>query len=144
MFYVVCHFRFKKQPLKVWRPCCAIWTLTLRGSLPASCCKAVMTRCWTLCTEHTHHVVGQRCGEEGSGGRRRAGQSGSVYLLFSALTACDWLALLNWALNTHIAALKLHDGWEGINSSCRLQELLQSNGTITRYSSPALGVKWTI
>lgn len=45
------------------------------------------------------------------GGGSRAGRSRSVYLLFSsALTARDQLALLNWALNIHIAALKLPDG----------------------------------
>lgn len=45
------------------------------------------------------------------GGRSKAGQSRSVYLLFSsALTARDRLALLNWALSTHTAALKLPDG----------------------------------
>lgn len=45
------------------------------------------------------------------GGRSKAGQSRPVYLLFSsALTARDRLALLNWALSAHIAALKLPDG----------------------------------
>lgn len=44
-------------------------------------------------------------------GEERAGQSGSVYLLFfSALTARDRLALLNWALSALTAALKLPDG----------------------------------
>lgn len=49
--------------------------------------------------------------EEEVGGESRGGQSRSVYLLFSSgLTAHDRLALLNWALSTHIAALKLPDG----------------------------------
>lgn len=62
--------------------------------------------------EQIHCVAGWRCGREGGGGEgAQAGQSRSVYLLFaSALTARDQLALLNWALNTHIAALKLPDG----------------------------------
>lgn len=43
--------------------------------------------------------------------RREAVQGRSVYLLFlPALAAHDRLALLNWALNAHIAALKLPDG----------------------------------
>lgn len=49
--------------------------------------------------------------EKEVGERSRAGQNRSVYLLFSsALTTCDRPALLNWALSTHIAALKLPDG----------------------------------
>lgn len=65
--------------------------------------------------------------------RSEAVQSCSVYLLFlPALAAHDRLALLNWALNAHIAALKLPDGWEGINSSCCRQKLLHSNSTITQ------------
>lgn len=63
--------------------------------------------------EHIHHVVGQKGGGERSGtkeqSRARAGLT--VYLLFfPALTPCDWRALLNWVLSTHIAALKLPDG----------------------------------
>lgn len=43
--------------------------------------------------------------------RRKAGRSCSVYLLFlPAVAAHDQLALLNWALNAHTAALKLPDG----------------------------------
>lgn len=43
--------------------------------------------------------------------RRKARRSCSVYLLFlPAVAAHDGLALLNWALNAHTAALKLPDG----------------------------------
>lgn len=83
--------------------------------------------------QHIRRVANWRRGAEESGGEEEARPSLFIYLLFSSgLTAHDQLALLNWALSTHIAALKLPDGREGINSSCRLQELLQSNGTITR------------
>lgn len=91
-----------------------------------SSCKPVMTA-GISCMDHIHYVVGCMHVRRGRAGSR-VGQSGSLYLLFaSALTASDWLALLNWALSTHTAALKLPDGWEGINLICRLQELLQSN-----------------
>ena len=116
-----------------WAPRCASQALALRGSVPESSCKPVVLICWTS------HGANPPCGWTEVWSRRKWGkeqskrESRSVYLLFSsALTARDRLALLNWALNTHIAALKLPDGWEGINSSCRLQELLQTNGTITQ------------
>lgn len=65
--------------------------------------------------------------------RCKAGRSGSVYLLFlPTVAAHDRQVLLNWALNAHTAALKLPDGWEGINSSCCRQKLQHSNSTITQ------------
>lgn len=62
----------------------------------------------TLCMAHIYNAG---MVEEEERARNRAGKSKSVYLLFSsALTAHDQLALLNWALSTHIAALKPPDG----------------------------------
>lgn len=42
--------------------------------------------------------------------KEKSREGSSVYLLFSALTVHDQLALLNWALNAHTAVLKLSDG----------------------------------
>lgn len=90
----------------------------------------VMTRCMCAYIKSASSLWKARCRKRK---RHTTWLRRPVYLLFSsALTARDWLGLLNWALSTHIAALKLPDGWEGINSSRRLQELLQSNGTITQ------------
>lgn len=145
MFYAACHFRFKKQhfiiircasvsqgtrqlrPLKGWAPCWATQTHLVVQWLPPAVSRSWQDAglsAWSASTMWLDIRVG---------GRSRAGHSRPVYLLFSSpLTARDQLALLNWALSAHIAALKLPDGWEGINSSCCLQELLQSNGTITQ------------
>ncbi len=83
----------------------------LRGMVPSSSCKLRMTKCLTL------HGVYSPCGwtevrwKSEWKKESRAGQSSSVYLLFfSALTARDRLALLNWALSVLTAALKLPDG----------------------------------
>lgn len=61
----------------------------------------------------TFTCSGTECGEDGrKGGVSGRGQSRPVYLLFSSgLMAQECLALLNWALRTHTAALKLPDGW---------------------------------
>lgn len=146
MFYAACYLRSnciltwcmsvsqvrQSSHFKGWAPCCAILTLALRGSVPA------FVSLWWQDAGHsawsTSTIWLDRGVVEKEVVRRsRAGQSRSVYLLFfSALTARDRLALLNWALSAHIAALKLPDGWEGIHSSCCRQKLLHSNGTITQ------------
>lgn len=57
------------------------------------------------------HAAGQSVGKTEERGVSGRGQSRSVYLLFSSgLMAQECLALLNWALRTHTAALKLPDG----------------------------------
>ena len=67
-----------------------------------------MARCWTLCIEHIQHVAGQRF----AGGKmwEEGVKQDCLFNVFSALAARDWLALLNWALSAHIAALKCLDG----------------------------------